>query len=97
MVFISSQTEVGQRQGGVSDCCNRTMQQMFLMIGLGERAGSGMSRILHGWQDLGHTVRLAQHFEPQEHSVFVMGGTYPELALPCSGESSVETSRALRC
>lgn len=59
-------------QGGVSDCRNRTMQQMFLMIGLGERAGSGMSRILHGWQDLGHSVRLAEHYEPQAHSVLAM-------------------------
>lgn len=60
-------------QGGVSDCRNRSMQQMFLMIGLGERAGSGMSRILHGWQDLGHTLRLAERYEPQEHSVLEMG------------------------
>lgn len=40
------------------------MQQMFLMIGLGERAGSGMSRILHGWKDLGHEVQLQEHYEP---------------------------------
>ena len=68
-------------QGGVSDCRNRTMQQMFLMIGLGERAGSGMSRILHGWQDLGHDIRLQERFEPQEHTVLEMrwATTAPEL------------------
>ena len=59
-------------QGGVSDCRNRTMQQMFLMIGLGERAGSGMSRILHGWKDLGHDVRLQERYEPQEHTLLDM-------------------------
>ena len=36
-------------QGGESDCRNRLMHQMFLMIGLGERAGSGMPKILSGW------------------------------------------------
>ena len=59
-------------QGGVSDCRNRAMQQMFLMIGLGERAGSGMSRILHGWKDLGHGLQLAERYEPQEHTVLEM-------------------------
>ena len=87
-------------QGGVSDCRNRTMQQMFLMIGLGERAGSGMSRILHGWQDLGHTVRLAERYEPQAHSVLEMGWAAAATVTPTtspesSEESSEETSGAL--
>lgn len=62
-------------QGGVSDCRNRTMQQMFLMIGLGERAGSGMSRIVHGWRDLGHSLQLTEHYEPQEHTLLEMTWT----------------------
>jgi ATP-dependent DNA helicase RecG len=37
-------------QGGESDCRNRLMHQMFLMIGLGERAGSGMPKIMSGWR-----------------------------------------------
>jgi predicted HTH transcriptional regulator len=78
-------------QGGVSDCRNRTMQQMFLMIGLGERAGSGMSRILHGWQDLGHGVRLLERYEPQEHSVLEMTWR-DELVPKGSPESSPESS-----
>jgi hypothetical protein len=36
-------------QGGESDCRNRIMHQMFLMIGLGERAGSGIPKIVSGW------------------------------------------------
>lgn len=36
--------------GGESDCRNRLMHQMFLMIGLGERAGSGMPKIVSGWK-----------------------------------------------
>jgi ATP-dependent DNA helicase RecG len=37
-------------QGGESDCRNRLMHQMFLMIGLGERAGSGVPKIFGGWK-----------------------------------------------
>jgi ATP-dependent DNA helicase RecG len=35
--------------GGVSECRNRALQQMFLMIGGGERAGSGADKIRAGW------------------------------------------------
>ncbi len=37
-------------QGGESDCRNRIIHQMFLMIGLGERAGSGIPKIYSGWK-----------------------------------------------
>ena len=37
-------------QGGESDCRNRTLHQLFLMIGIGERAGSGIPTILNGWK-----------------------------------------------
>jgi len=36
--------------GGESDCRNRLMHQMFLMIGFGERAGSGVPKIFSGWE-----------------------------------------------
>lgn len=39
------------RQGGVSDCRNRTLQGMFTHLGLGEQAGSGYSRILRAWKE----------------------------------------------
>ena len=37
-------------RGGESDCRNRILHQMFLLIGLGERGGSGMPKIYSGWQ-----------------------------------------------
>jgi predicted HTH transcriptional regulator len=37
---------------------------MFLMIGLGERAGSGMARIQQGWAQTGGGLRLVDSFEP---------------------------------
>lgn len=36
-------------RGGESDCRNRILHQMFLLIGLGERGGSGMPKIYSGW------------------------------------------------
>lgn len=37
--------------GGLSDCRNQTLQKMFLLIGLSERAGSGIPKIYSGWSD----------------------------------------------
>ena len=55
-------------QGGESDCRNRTLQQMFLMIHLGERAGSGLPKIRQGWEGAGGTLRLFDSFEPSEQT-----------------------------
>ena len=59
-------------KGGESDCRNRTLQQMFLMINLGERAGSGLPRILASWQGEGHMLDLTESFEPYDQSVLTM-------------------------
>ncbi|MFH1465902.1 MAG: ATP-binding protein [Pseudomonadota bacterium] len=37
-------------RGGVSECRNPTLQTMFLLVGGGEKAGSGIDKILQGWQ-----------------------------------------------
>ncbi len=36
--------------GSVSECRNKSLQTMFLMIGGGEKAGSGIDKIRQGWQ-----------------------------------------------
>lgn len=43
-------SEMQLRQGSVSECRNRSLQRMFLMIGGGEQAGSGFARIQEGWR-----------------------------------------------
>lgn len=35
--------------GGISECRNTSLQKMFLMIGSAEKAGSGVSKIMAGW------------------------------------------------
>lgn len=37
------------RQGGVSECRNKALQQMFQMLGVGDKAGSGIDRIMASW------------------------------------------------
>lgn len=39
------------RAGGKSDCRNPALQQMFQMIGAGEKAGSGFPKILQAWRE----------------------------------------------
>lgn len=36
--------------GGISECRNKALQTMFMMIGGGEKAGSGMDKIRRGWE-----------------------------------------------
>ncbi len=43
-------SEIQLRQGGVSECRNRSLQRMFMLIGGGEQAGSGYARIQEGWE-----------------------------------------------
>lgn len=38
-------------QGGSSVCRNTALQQMFMLIGSAEKAGSGVDKILAGWED----------------------------------------------
>ena len=43
-------------QGGEPDCRNRTLHKIFRFVGVGEQAGTGIPKILHGWQ--------SQHWSP---------------------------------
>lgn len=55
------------KRGGESDCRNRILHQMFLLIGLGERAGSGMPRIYQSWKSQHwHPPALEQKNEPEQ-------------------------------
>ena len=37
-------------RGNVSECRNKSLQIMFMMIGAGEKAGSGIDKIRRGWE-----------------------------------------------
>jgi ATP-dependent DNA helicase RecG len=46
-LLISLEQLIG---GGISECRNKSLQLMFLMIGGGEKAGSGIDKIRRGWE-----------------------------------------------
>ncbi|MDO5511041.1 MAG: putative DNA binding domain-containing protein [Weeksellaceae bacterium] len=37
-------------EGGISECRNPALQQMFMLIGRAEKAGSGVDKIMSGWK-----------------------------------------------
>jgi ATP-dependent DNA helicase RecG len=48
-ILLVSQEQL--RRGGVSECRNKSLQRMFMLIGVGEQAGSGFARIQDGWKE----------------------------------------------
>ncbi|MUK26580.1 RNA-binding domain-containing protein [Aliivibrio fischeri] len=51
----------------VSDCRNQTLQGMFLLIGLSERAGSGIPKIYSGWNSVNWRIpTLQERIEPAQ-------------------------------
>jgi len=75
--------------GGESDCRNRTLHQLFLMLGLGERAGSGLPKIRQAWEPQGYAVKLTESFEPYDQSVLEMLRIADEGCAVWSGEWSI--------
>jgi predicted HTH transcriptional regulator len=68
-----------------SDCRNRTLQRMFLMIGLGERAGSGMAKIQRGWAQTGGALRLIDSGKSESAIVRAIHKLKVEGRLTCVG------------
>jgi ATP-dependent DNA helicase RecG len=51
-------------EGGTSECRNKALQRMFLLLGSGEHAGSGVARIKQGWASRhwrSPSLRLTSH------------------------------------
>ncbi|MCY7406795.1 MAG: putative DNA binding domain-containing protein [Alkalinema sp. CAN_BIN05] len=61
------------KQGGISDCRNRNLQKMFQLVGLGEQAGSGISKIYSNWKALNwRSPEFQERLEPSEHVVLAL-------------------------
>lgn len=60
-------------QGGVSDCRNRRLQAMFRHVGLGEQAGSGLSKVYSSWRSQHwRAPELLDKTTPYEQTVFTL-------------------------
>ena len=52
-------------RGNVSECRNKSLQTMFMMIGAGEKAGSGIDKIWNGWESQHWRYpKLTEHIQP---------------------------------
>jgi predicted HTH transcriptional regulator len=76
--------------GGASDCRNRTLHQLFLLINLGERAGSGLPKIRAGWEAEGHAMKLWDTFEPFDQTKLEMLWSKPAIAEGTTQEVTVK-------
>jgi ATP-dependent DNA helicase RecG len=56
-------------EGGESDCRNRTLHKLFLLLGLGEQAGSGLPKIKQGWSALGNSLKISDNKIPYDQTV----------------------------
>lgn len=60
-------------KGGVSDCRNRRLQDMFRFVGLGEQAGSGIPKVRSAWSSQHwRAPELAEQVEPFEQTIFTL-------------------------
>lgn len=75
------------RRPGVSDPRNETMLRMFSMVEVGERAGSGLSKILAGWAEAGYDEPFyAEEFGPDRTTL--------TLPLTAGQNDSADTERS---
>ena len=60
-------------RGGVSDCRNRRLQDMFRYVGLGEQAGSGIPKIQSAWRTQHwRAPEMVEQVEPYEQTIFTL-------------------------
>ena len=81
-------------RGGQSDPRNANLMKMFSLIDVGERAGSGLPKIMSGWAACGYAApQYAESFGPDRTSL-----TLPLAAAPgCDESGENATNRAGKC
>ena len=90
-------------EGGISDPRNATLMKMFSLIGIGERAGSGIPSIISVWSDAtGVVPTYKQSFAPDRvQFVIDVNGTTADkplksdVAVPLSGDLSEKTTEKI--
>lgn len=88
--------------GGEPDCRNRTLHKMFRFVGVGEQAGTGIPKILRGWQSQHWNLpKLYDTSDPYNQTLLelrmidlfpedVMAGLKAKFGLPFEALSYVE-------
>lgn len=86
--LIVSQEQL--RRGGVSQCRNRLLQRMFMLIGNCDQAGAGYRRIRDGWRSqLWPEPKLSTQEQPDRVRLdFVMRNAFSDQLLATAGNRS---------
>ena len=76
LVFMNQGMMLVSRQqyfeGGRSICRNPTLQKMFMLLGRAEKAGSGVDKIVSGWQSLGWPIPTVTEETRPDYVVLTM-------------------------
>ncbi len=85
------------RRGGVSECRNKSLQVMFQMLGVGDKAGSGIDKIRDSWKSLHwQAPRLEETQRPDRVNLSLpLVSMLPESVLSVLMERFGESFRAL--
>lgn len=75
-------------RGGISECRNRSLQLMFQMLGIGDKAGSGIDKIRSSWKaQHWQSPSLKETYGPDRVRLDLpMASTLPEEIIQCLDE-----------
>jgi predicted HTH transcriptional regulator len=77
-------------RGGISDPRNKTLMKMFNLIGIGERAGSGIPDIYQVWEDKGwEAPEIEERFNPDRTVLTLLFADAADKVAKKSGEKKV--------
>jgi predicted HTH transcriptional regulator len=83
-------------RGGISDPKNKTLMKMFNLIGIGERAGSGIPDIYQVWKDEGwEAPKVKERFNPDRTVLTLSFTKADDKVAEKSGEKTQEKYDAI--
>lgn len=87
---------VGKHQmkiGGESDPRNKALMKMFNLIGIGERAGSGVPELFSAWENQGWTEPIIEEHVNPERTILILNFTKKVREKKCEKKSAEKRVR----
>ncbi len=84
-------------EGGESVCRNKSLQKMFSMLGVAEKAGSGTDKIMKGWRELNWQLPQIEERQQPDKVVLtmpIMATSDPNVATSDPNVATSETNMA---
>ena len=86
-------------KGGISDPRNKALMKMFNMIGIGERAGSGVPDIYSVWENQGWTApQVVEEYSPDRTilKLSLIDSEYKKSAIKIGDKKSTKTQKRMQ-